>query len=353
MRAFAFFGGVPQIVVPDNLRAGVTKAGRYEPELNPTYAALAHHYGVAVIPARVRKPRDKATVEAGVPLVERWMLARLRHQPFFSLTELNAAILACLERLNTRPFKKLLGGRQSQFETVDRPALQPLPLEPYVYAEWRTARVNIDSHVEIEGHYSSVPSPLVHRALDVRLTATTVECFHKNQRVASHLRRAERGRHPTVTAHLPSAHPRYLAWSPARLLQWAETIGPATAAVVDTLLTRRRHPEQGSRSCLGCCGWNENTARRGWRRRATAPRRSTRSPTRVSSRSSRPGSTSSRSPNRFRRSPCRSHTIICAAPPLTNNTKEDSDVTPPPTCDAGSPEAHGHGHRPDGTTGDA
>lgn len=251
VRAFAFFGGVPQIVVPDNLRAGVTKACRYEPELNPTYAALAHHYAVAVIPARVRKPRDKAKVEAGVLLVERWILARLRHQPFFSLTELNAAILACLERLNTRPFKKLLGCRQSQFETVDRPALQPLPLEPYVYAEWRTARVNIDSHVEIEGHYYSVPSPLVHRALDVRLTATTVECFHKNQRVASHMRSAERGRHTTVTAHLPSAHQRYLAWSPSRLLQWAETIGPATAAVVDTLLTHRRHPEQGYRSCLG------------------------------------------------------------------------------------------------------
>ena len=187
VRAFAFFGGVPQIVVPDNLRAGVTKACRYEPELNPTYAALAHHYGVAVIPARVRKPRDKAKVEAGVLLVERWMLARLRHQPFFSLAELNTALAACLAILNTRPFKKLPGCRRSQFETMDHPALQPLPTEPYVYAEWRTAWVNIDSHVEIEGHYYSVPSPLVHRALDVRLTATTVECFQKSQRVASHL----------------------------------------------------------------------------------------------------------------------------------------------------------------------
>ena len=224
---------------------------RYEPELNPTYAALAHHYGVAVIPARVRKPRDKAKVEAGVLLVERWILARLRHQPFFSLAELNATLAGCLDSLNTRPFKKLPGCRRSVFETVDRPALQPLPLEPYVYAEWRIARVNIDSHVEIEGHYYSVPSPLVHRALDIRLTATTVECFHKSQRVASHLRSNERGRHTTVAAHLPSAHQRYLAWSPSRLIQWAETIGPATAAVVDTLLTRRRHPEQGYRSCLG------------------------------------------------------------------------------------------------------
>ena len=251
VRAFAYLGGVPQIVVPDNLRSGVTKACRYEPELNPTYANLAQHYGVAVIPARVRKPRDKAKVEAGVLLVERWILACLRHQTFFSLAELNTAIAECLDRLNRRPFKKLPGSRQSQFEAVDRPALQPLPTEPYVYAEWRTARVNIDSHVEIEGHYYSVPSALVHQALDIRLTPTTVECFHKNQRVASHARSAERGRHTTVVAHLPSSHQRYLAWSPSRLIQWAETVGPATGTVVAELLARRPHPEQGYRSCLG------------------------------------------------------------------------------------------------------
>ena len=251
VRAFAFLDGVPEIIVPDNLRSGVTKACRYEPELNPTYADLARHYGVAVIPARVRKPRDKAKVEAGVLLVERWILACLRHQSFFSLAELNTAIAACLDRLNRRPFKKLPGCRQSQFEAVDRPALHPLPSAPYVYAEWRTARVNIDSHVEIEGHYYSVPSALVHQALDIRLTATTIECFHKNQRVASHVRSAERGRHTTVVAHLPSSHQRYLAWSPSRLIQWAETIGPATGTVVAELLARRPHPEQGYRSCLG------------------------------------------------------------------------------------------------------
>ena len=251
VRAFAAFGGVPQIVVPDNLRSGVTKTCRYEPELNPTYANLAQHYGVAVIPARVRKPRDKAKVEAGVLLVERWILACLRHQSFFSLAELNTAIAVCLDRLNRRSFKKLPGCRQSQFDAVDRPALQPLPTEPYVYAEWRMARVNIDAHIEVEGHYYSVPSPLIHMALDVRLTVTTVECFHKNQRVASHVRSAERGRHTTVTAHLPSAHQRYLEWSPSRLIQWAETVGPATAAVVTAILARRPHPEQGYRSCLG------------------------------------------------------------------------------------------------------
>jgi len=217
VRAFAFFGGVPQIVVPDNLRAGVTKACRYEPELNPTYAALAHHYGVAVIPTRVRKPRDKAKVEAGVLLVERWMLARLRHRPFFSLAELNTALAGCLERLNARPFKKLPGCRQSQFETVDRPALQPLPLEPYVYAEWRTTRVNIDSHVEIEGHYYSVPSPLVHRALDVRLgddrrvlpqePARGQPYAERRARPAHHRRRASSVGAPAVSGVVAVAAP--------------------------------------------------------------------------------------------------------------------------------------------------
>lgn len=251
VRAFAFFGGVPQIVVPDNLKSGVTKTCRYEPELNPTYQALAQHYGVAVIPARVRKPRDKAKVEVGVQIVERWILACLRHQAFFSLTDLNAAIATCLTRLNARPFKKLPGCRRAVFDTVDRPALQPLPAEPYVYAEWRHARVNIDGHLEVEGHYYSVPSPLIRAQLAVRLTATTLECFHHGQRVASHVRSDERGRHTTVVAHLPLAYQRYLEWPPSRLIHWAETVGPATAAVVTTILHGRPHPEQGYRSCLG------------------------------------------------------------------------------------------------------
>jgi len=251
VRAFAFFGGAPQIVVPDNLKSGVTKTCRYEPELNPTYQALAQHYGVAVIPARVRKPRDKAKVEVGVQIVERWILACLRHQAFFSLTDLNAAIATCLTRLNARPFKKLPGCRRSVFDTVDRPALQPLPAEPYVYAEWRHARVNIDGHLEVEGHYYSVPSPLIRAQLAVRLTATTLECFHHGQRVASHVRSDERGRHTTVVAHLPLAYQRYLEWPPSRLIHWAETVGPATAVVVTTILNGRPHPEQGYRSCLG------------------------------------------------------------------------------------------------------
>ena len=174
VRAFAYFDGVPAILVPDNLRSGVSKAHRYEPDLNPTYLELANHYGVAVVPARVRKPRDKAKAETGVQIVERWILAALRHQTFFSLSALNTAIAALLERLNQRPFKKLPGSRRTAFETIDRPALRPLPLTPYVYATWKRVRVNIDYHVEVDGHYYSVPYTLVKQALDVRLTEHTV-----------------------------------------------------------------------------------------------------------------------------------------------------------------------------------
>jgi transposase len=182
VRAFAALGGVPDIVVPDNLKAAVTRAHRYEPELNRTYADLAHHYGVAVIPTRAAKPRDKAKVEVGVQVVERWIVARLRHHTFFALAEVNAAIGELLPALNARPFKKLPGSRQSLFETLDRPALKPLPVQAYEYAEWKLARVNIDYHVEVEGHYYSVPYALVKQQLEVRVSAQVVELFHKGTR---------------------------------------------------------------------------------------------------------------------------------------------------------------------------
>jgi transposase len=251
VRAFAYLDGVPEILVPDNLKSGVHKACRYEPDLNPTYQELAAHYGVAVIPARVRKPRDKAKAEVGVQIVERWILARLRHAQFFSLPELNQAIRGLLEALNARPFKKLPGSRRTLFEHLDRPALRPLPTEPYVYAEWKRARVHIDYHVEVEGHYYSVPYPLVKQVLDVRLSAHTIECFHKGQRVASHLRSPHKGRHTTASEHMPQAHRHYAEWTPQRLIDWAAKTGPATAAMVETILARRAHPQQGFRSCLG------------------------------------------------------------------------------------------------------
>lgn len=251
VRTFAFLGGVVEVIVPDNLRAGVSQAHRYEPDLNPTYQAMADHYGVAVIPARVRKPRDKAKAEAGVQVVERWILAALRHRRFFSLSELNQAIKALLFDLNQRPFKKLPGSRQSLFEALDKPALKPLPTTAYEYAEWKQVRVNIDYHVEVNGHYYSVPYQLVKHTLDVRVTATTVECFHKGKRVASHRRSHLKGRHSTVAQHMPTAHQRYLEWTPARLIGWARKTGPATAEVIERILTSRPHPQQGFRSCLG------------------------------------------------------------------------------------------------------
>ena len=232
VRAFQFLGGVPELVVPNNLVSGVHRAHRYEPDINPTYQELASHYGVAVVPDRVRRPRDKAKVEAGVQVVERLILAALRNRRFFSLSELNAAIATLLEQLNRCPFKKLPGSRREAFEHLDQPALQALPATPYVFATWKRVRVHIDYHVEVDGHYYSVPYALVKQSLEARLTATTVECFHKGQRVASHVRSHLKGRHTTVPEHMPKAHREYAEWSPQRLVRWAEQTGPATAALI-------------------------------------------------------------------------------------------------------------------------
>jgi transposase len=251
VRAFAFVGGVPELIVPDNLKSGISKACFYEPDLNPTYQDMASHYGCAVIPTRVRAPRDKAKVEVGVQVVERWILARLRKMTFFSLAEVNAEIGNLLASLNERPFKKLPGCRRSLFETLDKPALKPLPETPYVFAEWKKVRVHIDYHVEIDGRYYSVPYQLVKHELDVRITSTTVEVFHKGRRAASHVRSYQRGGHTTLKEHMPTAHRFYADWSPERLIRWAAKTGTATAKLVETILSSRVHPQQGFRSCLG------------------------------------------------------------------------------------------------------
>jgi len=251
VRAFNYLGSVPAIVVPDNLKSGVHLAHRYEPELNPTYAEMGQHYGVAIIPTRSAKPRDKAKVEAGVLVVERWILARLRDRQFFSLTELNAAIAELLEVLNNRPFKKLPGTRRSMFDSLDRPALQPLPASAYEYAEWKKVRVNIDYHVAIDKHYYSVPYQLVKQQLEARITTNTVELLHKGKRLASHRRSYQPGRHTTVNAHMPKAHREYAEWTPERLVRWAQETGPATAKLVEVILTSRPHPQHGFRACLG------------------------------------------------------------------------------------------------------
>ena len=251
VRALAFFGGVPEAIVPDNLKSGVNKACRYEPDINPTYHDLARHYQTVVLPARVRKPRDKAKAEAGVLLVERWILARLRKHTFFSLAELNREITRLLQRLNTHPFKKLPGSRQSCFAQLDRPALKPLPPVPYELARWKKATVHLDYHVEVEGHYYSVPYRLVKKQVDIRYTATTVECLYRGERVASHPRLDQRGRHTTIKEHMPIQHQQYQEWTPARFIRWATTIGPETARLTETLLANRAHPQQAYRSLLG------------------------------------------------------------------------------------------------------
>jgi transposase len=251
VRAFSFFGGVTEAIVPDNLKSGVSKVCRYEPDINPTYHDLANHYQTVVLPARVRKPRDKAKAEAGVLLVERWILARLRKHTFFSLAELNKVIGELLAILNTKPFKKLPGSRQSRFAELDKPALKPLPAAPYEVAYWKKAMVHLDYHVEVEGHYYSVPYTLVKKQLEIRYTRTTVECLYRNQRIASHLRNQVRGRHTTIKEHMPLKHQQYSEWNPERFTRWAAKIGPQTKVLTETLLVQRAHPQQAYRTLLG------------------------------------------------------------------------------------------------------
>jgi len=251
VHAFEFFGGVPHILVPDNLKAGVSKPCRYEPDINPTYQELAEHYGATVIPARSGKPRDKAKVESAVLVAERWILAALRNHTFFSLAELNKAIREKLSDLNSRRFQKLNTTRQELYETLDKPALKPLPAHRYEYAEWKKARVNIDYHVEVDRCYYSVPYQLVKEQVDLRLTAHTVEVLFKNRRVTAHKRSYVPGTFTTLTEHMPKSHQRYLDWTPSRIIHWAGKTGPNTKKLVSRILENRPHPEQGFRSALG------------------------------------------------------------------------------------------------------
>ncbi len=250
-RAFEYFGCVPRVLVPDNLKSGVSKACKYEPELNPTYSDMAEHYGCAVLPARPRKPRDKAKVETGVLIAQRWILAVLRHRTFYSLAELNAAISECLERLNNRPMRKLKKSRRELFETLDRPNALPLPQRPYEYAEWSKAKVQLNYHIEVDHHYYSVPYQLLHERLDIRLTATTIEAFHKGERVAAHVRLYTKNGYTTLPEHMPPSHRYYAEWNPARFIQWAGKTGEATARLVEKVLSTRPYPEQGYKACLG------------------------------------------------------------------------------------------------------
>lgn len=251
LRAFEFFGGVTEILVPDNTKTGITHPCRYEPEINRSYAEMAAFYGTAIIPARPSKPRDKSKVEKGVQVVERWILAKLRNRTFFSLDELNTAIDKELAELNQRPFQKLEGSRQSLFDELEKPALKPLPEERFQFALWKTLTVNIDYHVEVEKNYYSVPYQLIKEKVDVRITSGLIEIIHKGKRVASHLRSFGLGKSCTLPAHRPVAHQKYLEWTPSRIIRWAGDAGPSTGQLAKHILEKRPFPEQGYRSCLG------------------------------------------------------------------------------------------------------
>ena len=250
-RALVYIGGVTALIVPDNPRALIANANRYEPEPTRATAEFAAHYGTVILPARPRKPQDKAKVESGVQVVERWILARLRHRQFFSVAELDAAIAELLPALNERPFKKLPGCRREAFERLDAPYLRPLPATPFILADWKRARVNIDYHIEFDGHYYSVPHALVRQEVELRITRGTVEVLSRGRRVASHARNYRKGGYSTVAEHMPAAHRAHAEWSPGKLMNWAASVGAATGELVKRLLMEKQHPEQGYRSCLG------------------------------------------------------------------------------------------------------
>ncbi len=251
VNAFEYFEGVVRLLVPDNLKSAVSKPNRYDPDINPTYYEMASHYGTAVLPARVRKPKDKAKAEVGVQIVERWILAALRNKTFFSLHHLNQEIGTLLERLNEKPFKKLPGSRRSWFNSDEKAVLLPLPESRFEIAEWKNAKVNIDYHVELDRHYYSVPYQHIHKEVRIRHTKGIVEIFLKGKRIASHRKESFAGGHTTIKEHMPTGHREHLEWSPSRILRWAAKIGEATTSVVHMIMHSRKHPEQGYRSCLG------------------------------------------------------------------------------------------------------
>ena len=250
-RAFEFFGGVPKLVVPDNLKSAVSKTVWFEPSINRSYADLAAHYGTAILPARPKKPKDKAKVEVAVQLVERWVLAKLRNRRFHTLATLNDAIRELVDELNRRHSRHLGKSRQELFEEIDKPALQPLPTESYEFAEWKERRIGIDYHVEIDRHYYSVPHQLIRQEVSARITARTIEIFHRGKRVACHLRSRQQRRHTTIPEHMPSSHRRYAGWTHERLCSDAHRIGRDTGTLIELILERKPHPEQGFRACIG------------------------------------------------------------------------------------------------------
>ena len=250
VRSFEYFGGVPKRVVPDNLKSGVHKACRYEPDINPTYRDLGAYYDTVIMPARAASPQDKAKVESGVLIVERWILAALRNVKFFSLGELNEAIRGLLVILNQRKFRKISGSRESVFLAYEKVTLKPLPAHRWEHAQWKQAKVNIDYHIELEKHYYSVPYVLAHEVVHARYTSNTVEIFHNNKRVACHARSLQQSRHTTIHEHMPKSHQEHIGVTPSKLIEQAKGIGIKTGELVEYILNDRKYPPQGYRSCL-------------------------------------------------------------------------------------------------------
>lgn len=250
VRAFQFFGGVSAILIPDNLKSGVTSAHYYDPEINQTYQDMANHYNVAVVPARSRKPKDKSKAEVGVKCIEQYILARLRNHTFFNVAEINTAIKKLLVEYNKKPFQKLLGSRLSQFLELDKPALKSLPKQQYEYAQWKKVRVGIDYHVAYEKHYYSVPHKYIKQQFDIRITRTMIECFYKSKSIVVHRRSYHPG-HTTIKEHMPKSHREHAEWTPDRLTRWAKKTGKETATLIKTMIESRPQPQQAFRACLG------------------------------------------------------------------------------------------------------
>ena len=251
VRMYEAFNGVASITVPDNLRSAIASSDRYEAEINPAYRELAEHYGTCIIPARVRKPRDKAKVEAAVLVAQRWILAVLRHRRFYHLEDLNAAIEGLCAKLNDRVMRHVKQSRRSLYERLDRPALKALPTEPYEYAEWKQVGVNIDYHIAFDDHYYSVPYTLVSESMWVRATGRTVELIHHGKRITTHVRSFVKYDYSTYPEHRPASHRAHLEWTPSRLIDWGRSVGVHTAAVIEYVIRSKPHPEQGYRSALG------------------------------------------------------------------------------------------------------
>jgi transposase len=324
VNALEAFGGAPALFVPDNAKVAVIKACLYDPWVNRSYAEMAEHYGSAVLPARPRKPRDKAKVERAVLIVERWLFGRLRRRTFYSLSELNAAIRTLMADLNdNRVLRSLNQTRRQLFEELDKPALKALPVERYVYAEWRRRRAGLDYHVEIERHFYSVPYRFAREPIEARITARTIELFHQGERIAAHMRGSGNGKHATTPEHMPSSHRRFADWTIERINREASAIGVCAALLCEKILVERSHPEQGFRACLGIVRLVKSFGRE----RST----STRAPTARSNPSSTTVSTSWRQHGRRPANP--STTRISGVPDTTTEGDENAATSYPRTAD--------------------